>query len=280
MGMKISDQTKPASVVNAGKDSVIQYLTAVWKYRNLIYVFAYQEFKLQYAQTRLYFLWMILRPLMVLGLFTFIFDRLIHLPGVNYPYPLFALSGILIWNSFSFMVNNAGNVILANQQLVRKMYFPRIILVFSKMIVGLAETVVTILLILLLAILIKFPLRFEILLLPLFIFANLIVGLAIAIWLNALTIRFRDLHQITPTLVGFLVWLTPVFYPTSLIPANYSFFIYLNPIAGVIQGCRWAILGDSLPSLFFLPSFAFFIVLLFFGLLFFISAESDLADYI
>ena len=81
-------------------------------------------------------------------------------------------------------------------------------------------------------------------------------------------------------LVGFLVWLTPVFYPTSLIPAKYSFFIYLNPIAGIIQGCRWAILGDSLPSLFFLPSFVFFIVLFFSGLLFFISTESDLADYI
>ncbi len=280
MGIKLSDQAKPASVVKAGKDSVIQYLTAVWKYRNLIYVFAFQEFKLQYAQTRLYFLWMILRPLMVLGLFTFIFDRLIHLPGVNYPYPLFALSGILIWNSFSFMVNNAGNVIIANQQLVRKMYFPRIILVFSKMIVGLVETFITILLILLLAVLIKFRLRFEILLLPVFIFVNLIIGLAIAIWLNALTIRFRDLHQITPTLVGFLVWLTPVFYPTSLIPTNYSFLLYLNPIAGVIQGCRWAILGDSIPSLFFLPSFVFFIALFFSGLLFFIRAESDLADYI
>lgn len=104
---------------------------------------------------------MLLRPLMVLGLFTLVFDRLIHLPGVNYHYPLFALSGILIWNNFSFMVNNAGNVVLANQQLVRKMYFPRIILIFSKLLVGLAETVITILMIVILAVPIKFPMRFE-----------------------------------------------------------------------------------------------------------------------
>ena len=278
--MEISNQIKPLRIVKSGRDSATDYFKEVWKHRNLVLVFALQEFKLQYAQTRLNLLWMILRPLMVLALFTFIFDQLIHLQGVSYPYLLFALTGMLIWNNFSFMVNNAGNVIMANQQLVKKMYFPRIILVFSKMLVGLAETGVTFLLILMLAAVLQFPLHLQILLLPVFIVVNLIIGLAVAVWLNALTIRYRDLHQFVPTLVGFLIWLTPVFYPVSLIPSKYSFLVYFNPIAGAIQGCRWAVLGDSFPDLRFLPSFVFFTLLLISGLLIFIRTESDLADYI
>ena len=278
--MEISNQIKPLRIVKSGRDSATDYFKEVWKHRNLVLVFALQEFKLQYAQTRLNLLWMILRPLMVLALFTFIFDQLIHLQGVSYPYLLFALTGMLIWNNFSFMVNNASNVIMANQQLVKKMYFPRIILVFSKMLVGLAETGVTFLLILMLAAVLQFLLHLQILLLPVFIVVNLIIGLAVAVWLNALTIRYRDLHQFVPTLVGFLIWLTPVFYPVSLIPSKYSFLVYFNPIAGAIQGCRWAVLGDSFPDLRFLPSFVFFTLLLISGLLIFIRTESDLADYI
>lgn len=278
--METSTHIKPLRIVKSGRDSATDYFKEVWKHRNLVLVFALQEFKLQYAQTRLNLLWMILRPLMVLALFTFIFDQLIHLQGVSYPYLLFALTGMLIWNNFSFMVNNAGNVIMANQQLVKKMYFPRIILVFSKMLVGLAETGVTFLLILMLAAVLQFPLHLQILLLPVFIVVNLIIGLAVAVWLNALTIRYRDLHQFVPTLVGFLIWLTPVFYPVSLIPSKYSFLVYFNPIAGAIQGCRWAVLGDSFPDLRFLPSFVFFTLLLISGLLIFIRTESDLADYI
>ncbi len=278
--MEISNQIKPLRIVKSGRDSATDYFKEVWKHRNLVLVFALQEFKLQYAQTRLNLLWMILRPLMVLALFTFIFDQLIHLQGVSYPYLLFALTGMLIWNNFSFMVNNASNVIMANQQLVKKMYFPRIILVFSKMLVGLAEIGVTLLLILMLAAVLHFPLHLQILVLPVFIVVNLIIGLAVAVWLNALTIRYRDLHQFVPTLVGFLIWLTPVFYPVSLIPSKYSFLVYFNPIAGAIQGCRWAVLGDSFPDLRFLPSFVFFTLLLISGLLIFIRTESDLADYI
>lgn len=278
--METSTNIKPLRIVKSGRDSAPDYFKEVWKHRHLVLVFALQELKLQYAQTRFNLLWIILRPLMVLALFTFIFDQLIHLQGVSYPYLLFALTGMLIWNNFSFMVNNAGNVIMANQQLVKKMYFPRIILVFSKMLVGLVETGVTFFLILMLTAVLQFPLHLQILMLPGFIIINLIIGLGVAVWLNALTIRYRDLYQFVPTLVGFLIWLTPVFYPVSLIPSKYSFLVYFNPVAGAIQGCRWAVLGDSFPDLRFLPSFVFFTLLLISGLLIFIRAESDLADYI
>ena len=235
---------------------------------------------MQYIQTRFSFFWVVLKPLMVLALFTFIFDRLMHIPDLIYPYTLFAFSGLIIWNNFSYMVNNAGNVIIANQQLVKKIYFPRIILVFSKILVGLVEVFVSLMLLLLLIAFLHYPLHWQILFLPVFIFIGLISGTAIAVWLNALTIRYRDLNHFVPTLVGFMIWLTPVFYPVYLIPKNYSFVLYFNPIAGVIQGCRWAILGDAFPSLFFLPSIIFSIFFLLSGIVIFIIAEADLADYI
>jgi len=278
--MHTDEEVKPVKTVKPGKSGAGEYLSEVWKYKNLVVVFAQQEFKVQYVQTRFNWLWVVLRPLMVLALFTFIFGRLIKIPGLNYPYPLFAFSGLIIWNNFSFMINSAGNAVLGSQQVVKKMYFPRIILVFSKLLVGLVEVFVSLGLMLGLIVLLRYPVHPQILFLPLFILLSLIPGTAIAIWMNALTIRYRDLNHFIPVLMGFMIWLTPVFYPVTLVPAEYSFILYLNPLSGVIQGCRWAVLGDSFPSLLFLPSLLASFVLLVAGFLTFISVDSDLADYI
>jgi lipopolysaccharide transport system permease protein len=274
------EEVKPLKSVKPGKSSFGEYLSEVWKYKNLILVFAQQEFKGQYVQTRLNWLWVIFRPLMVLGLFTFIFGKLIKIPGLSYPYPLFAFSGLIIWNNFSFMINSAGNAVLGSQQIVKKIYFPRVILVFAKLLLSLLEVVVSIALMLILIAALGYPVHAQILFLPVFILLALIPGTAIAIWMNALTIRYRDLNHFIPVLLGFLIWLTPVFYPVTLVPKEYSFILYLNPLAGVIQGCRWAVLGDSFPSLLFLPALIGSFFLLLAGFLIFIRVDSDLADYI
>ena len=278
--MQRNEGEKPVKTVKPGNSSLVEYLAEIWKYKNLIFVFAQQEFKVQYVQTRFTWLWVIFRPLMVLGLFTFIFGKLIKIPGLNYPYPLFAFSGLIIWNNFSFMINSAGNAVLGSQQIVKKIYFPRIILIFSKLLVGLVEVMVSLGLMLVLIALLHYPIHPQILLLPCFIFLSIIPGTAIAIWMNALTIRYRDLNHFIPVLMGFLIWLTPVFYPVTLIPAEYSFILYLNPLSGVIQGCRWAVLGDTFPSPLFIPSFLASFVFLLAGFLIFIRVDSELADYI
>ncbi len=277
--MQKSENTKPTKIIKSSRN-IGEYNREIWQYKNLILIFAIHEFKVQYIQTRFGFLWVLFRPIMVLALFTFVFDRLIHIPGLKYPYTIFAFSGLIVWNNFSYMVNNAGSAIISNQQLIKKNYFPRIILIFSKMLVGLVEVLVSIMLLLLLIVFLRYPLHWQIIFLPVFILFGLICGTSIAIWLNILTIRYRDLNHFVPILIGYLIWLTPVFYPVSLIPQNYSFILYFNPIAGVIQGCRWAILADSFPSLFFLPSFIFSFLLLLLGFLIFIRSEYDLADYI
>jgi lipopolysaccharide transport system permease protein len=104
--------------------------------------------------------------------------------------------------------------------------------------------------------------------------------MALAIWLNVLTARYRDLNQFVPTVIGFMIWVTPVFYPVSLIPPRFSFFLYLNPLVGDIQGCRWSVLGDTFPSLWFLPSFIFSLIMLITGFMIFIRTEDSLVDYI
>jgi lipopolysaccharide transport system permease protein len=271
---------KPQKIISAGSLNIKEYFGELVQYRHLIWVFALQEIKAQYVQTRLSLIWVVLRPLMVLALFTFIFDRLIKIPGLMYPYPLFAFSGLLVWNNFSYLVNTGGNVIMSNHTLVKKIYFPRIILLLSKLLISLVELGVSLLLMFLLMAVIGYPVSLRILLLPVFLSISILAGLTIAVWLSALTIKHRDFHQFVPTLIGFMIWLTPVFYPVTLIPRSYSFVVYLNPISAAIQGCRWAILGDTLPSLYYLPVIVLCSIFFIIGLLIFIRSEGDLVDYI
>jgi lipopolysaccharide transport system permease protein len=271
---------QPTKIASGAPLSFAEYVREVVQYRQLIWVFALQEIKTQYVQTRLNLLWVVVRPLMVLALFTFIFDKLIKIPGLLYPYPLFAFIGLWVWNNFSYLVNNGGNVILGNQNLIRKMYFPRLILLFSKLVVSLIELSVSLVLTLLLMAALGSPVSTRILFVPAFVSISVLVGLTIAIWLNVLNIKYRDLHQFVPTLIGFMIWLTPVFYPVTLIPKAYSFILYLNPISAAIQGCRWAILGDTLPSVYYLPAILGCGVVFVAGLLIFIRSEGDLVDYI
>lgn len=274
------DIKKPTKIIKAGSSPVWEYLHEVWLYRNLIWIFAYQEFRAQYVQTRLTLFWIILRPLIILSIFTFVFDHMIHITGLSYPYPLFAISGLLLWNNFSYMVNNTGSVIVSSQSLIKKYYFPRVILILSKSLIGLIEFGITFLLLLLFMIVWRFPFGTQLILFPFFILITLVIGGAVSIWVNALTIKHRDLHQLVPTLAGFMIWLTPVFYSVTLLPKQFAFLIYFNPMAGAIQGFRWAVLGDPHLSIWYLPSFLVSIFMFVLGFFVFIRAEAELADYI
>lgn len=271
---------KPTHIVSAARLTPGQYLAALVQYRQLIWVFALQEIRAQYIQTRLNLLWVIGRPLLVLALFTFIFTKLFTIPGLRYPYPVFAFIGLWTWNNFSYLINNAGSAIMTQQDLIRKMYFPRLILILSKLVVSLIELSISLVLTLLLMLILGTPLSWHVVFVPVFVSISAVAGLTVAVWLSVLSIRYRDLHQFVPTLVGFMIWLTPVFYPVTVVPPAYSFMLYLNPISAAIQGCRWAILGDTLPSIWYLPAIGVCIALLLWGLMIFINAEDELVDYI
>lgn len=273
-------QPNESTLINAERTTFTKYIKELWRYRNMVWVFAQQELKVSYAQTLFGLFWLVLKPLIILALFTFVFGQLIKIQEMHHPYALFAFSGLTAWNYFSFLVGSGGGVLIASQGLIRKIYFPKMVLPLAKAVVGLAEAIVSLVIMFALMMMWGYPFTVKLLALPLFLLANIITGLGITLWLNALNLRYRDLNQFIPVLVGFLIWLTPVFYPGTLIPSQYSFILYANPMAGVIELYRWAMLGDAFPPTGYFISVIEVIVVFISGTMTFIRAEDDMADYL
>ena len=268
-------------IIEAKAENTLAYLKRVWDFRNLILTMARRDLKAQYAQTILGLFWSVIQPLTGLLVFTLFFDLMIDVGDkIDYPYPLFAFSGMLSWYYFTYLIAHAGTAVQNSRDLINKIYFPKLVLPLSKVIVGGVEFLISLGLLVLLMLFEGHLPNWQIVFLPFFVILNIIVGLSIGIWMSALTVRFRDFHHIIPYLVNFGIWLTPVFYPSTLFPEKLKFLIYINPMAGVIAGFRWTILGDTQPSPYFLISFIASIVLLISGLFFFREVEKTIADLI
>ena len=252
--------------------SLRSYFSELRKYKGLIWVFAVQELKSMYAQTYFGVLWTIMRPLATLSIFTVIFKLFLKVPSQS-PYYLFAFSGMIAWNLFSNISLNTSNAIQQKQAMIRKMYFPKII-------IACVEGLVSLAILFIMMMFERLPVTTHLLLLPVFICFNIICGLAIGIWMNALNIHFRDLNQIIPTIVGIGIWLTPVFYPTTVVPPKYNFLIYMNPMAGVIKGYRFSLLGEPFPELNYWYAMLAALTILLVGIGYFIYVEDTMVDYI
>jgi lipopolysaccharide transport system permease protein len=261
-------------------DNLIKYLEKTCQFRHLIFSLARRDLKVQYAQTFLGFLWSVIQPLTSLLVWTFFFDKLIQVDTGHIPYPLFAFSGMIAWYYFTNIFSNAGTSLVNSQDLIRKIYFPRIVLPLSKVLVGFVEFIISITLLFIIMIVMGTSPSWKIVYMPFFILFNIITGLAFGLWLSALTIRYRDFQHIIPFLIYLGIWLTPVFYPTTLIPNEYSFLVYINPIAAVIAGYRWSLLGGDSMSPYYLISFVLVALILVSGFAYFRKNESIIADYI
>ena len=256
------------------------YLQRCWDYRYLLWGLAKRDLKAKYAQTVLGIAWSLLKPLTGLVIFTLFFDKLIKIDTQEIPYPVFAFTGMTAWYFFTYIISAGGTSLMESQDLLKKVYFPKLIMPISKVLVGFLDFVLSFLLLILLMVFTGHGLRWQIVFLPLFIVLNMITGLSIGIWLSALTIRYRDFYHIIPYLVNFSIWLTPVFYPGTLLPEQYSWALYINPMAGVIAGFRWALLGDIFPDVYYLVSFFIVVALLVSGFFYFKFIEKEIADLI
>ncbi len=245
--MDIVIEPKPLKVITPDSPGIAEYWREMVKYRSLIVVFAQQEIKAMYAQTYFGLLWSVIRPLITLAIFSVIFNYFLKVPTEK-PYYVFAFAGMIAWNFFSLISNSASTAILAKQNLIRKMYFPKLILPLSKVLVASVDFAVSLVIIFSMMVYEGGMFGIQTLSLPFFVLLNVLCGLAVALWMNSLNIRFRDLHQIIPAIIGIAIWVTPVFYPTTIIPAGYDFFVYANPMAGVIKGFRFALLGEAFPE--------------------------------
>lgn len=278
----MSQTTKqvPVRVIKAGSKSLFEYLDSVWQFRGLVYTLAVRDLKVQYAQTVLGILWSAIQPLTFLFIFTVFFTQLFQVDTGDIPFNLFAFTGIICWYYFTNIIGHAGTALSSAQDLIKKVYFPKLILPLAKVMVGLAEFAISFGLLVLMMLIQGFVPGPKLLLLPFLLLAIIITGLSVALWLSALTVKYRDFHHLIPYVVNFGIWLTPVFYPTTIVPAEYSFIIHWNPMAALTEGFRWIMLTDQVPSSKYLVSFVPVLFLFVTGLFYFKNVESRISDYV
>ena len=268
--------------IDSGRVPLTTYLREVWQARRLVLTFARRDIQVKYAQSALGLFWVLLQPITGAVIFTVFFTALFDwgASGIEAPYFLFAFGGYTSWMFFSYIVQSAGSALLQEESLIKKVHFPKLILPFAKSLVGLVDYAVSIVLLLVLA-LATGSLHWVGLwaMVPAVVLVG-ILGLSIAIWLSALTIRYRDFHHIIPYIVNFGIWLTPIFFPTSFLRELVGDFIYINPMAGAVDLFRWSILGTPFPSPWFAVSFVVSVVALVAGIRYFQRIEMLIADYL
>lgn len=265
-------------IVDASDSSFKIDFKELKNYRDLFYILAYRDLRVRYAQTFLGFIWALLQPLATLLIFILVFGMAVKVDTGGIPYPLFAISGISMWAYFGFVLNQSGNSVIGAQEMIKKIYFPRLVIPLSKAVVGFVDFGVALIMLIILMYVYDFTPSFNILFAPLFILLNIIAALSVGIWLSALTIRYRDFQHLIPFLVQFGMYATPVAYPARLVPENYQLLYNLNPMAGVIQGFRWSVFGGDAPDVYFYISMTVILVLFVSSLFYFKKVEDVMAD--
>jgi lipopolysaccharide transport system permease protein len=250
----------------------------LWEYRELLYFLAWRDIKVRYKQTALGAAWALLQPLFLMVIFTLLFGRVAKV-AVPVPYPVFAFCGLLPWQLFAFGLSQSSTSLVANQHLINKVYFPRLIIPISSILVGLLDFAVAFGLLLgLMAYYHIMPGR-NVLLLPFFVLLTVATSLTAGIWLSAMNVRYRDVQYTLGFLTQFWMLATPVGYPASAIPERWRWVMALNPMASVVEGFRWAVLGHgSTPDASLAISGAILVFLLITGLHYFRRVEKTIAD--
>jgi lipopolysaccharide transport system permease protein len=271
-------------VVDADKKGLKLNLKELVQYKDLFLILAYRDLRVRYAQTFLGFFWAFLQPASTLLIFTIVFGKAVKVDTGGVPYPIFAICGMAAWSYFSFVLNQSGNSIIGAQEMVKKIYFPRLVIPLSKAVVGFVDFGIAMLFLVVLFLIYGFMPEGPVYLLPFFMLLTILAALGVGIWLSALTIRFRDFQHIVPFMVQFGLYATPVGYPSEIIlknlPAWGSFIFFLNPMAGIIEGFRWSILGGRLPSDYIYVSICVILVLFISSLYYFKKVEKVMADIV
>ncbi len=257
----------------------------LWEYRELLYFLAWRDVKVRYKQTALGVLWVILQPLATVAILSLVFGSLLKVPSGGVPYPLFLLSALLPWNYFSSTLSRCSTSLVGSANLITKVYFPRLVIPLSASFSGMVDFFVALSLVVGMLLYYGILPGFGILLLPAFLTLALFAAVGFGLWLAALNVRFRDVNYLVPFLLQIWMYGTPVIYGSSLIPERFQWILALNPMTGVVEGFRWALLGGHLSNVQNLEwSFLVGIVIVFLvaisAMLFFRSTERTFADLI
>ena len=257
-------------------------LRELWQYRELIYFMTWRDLKVRYKQTLLGASWAVLRPFMTMVVFSIFFGDLAKVPSDNVPYPIFAFTALLPWELFVAALSQASRSLVQNANMVTKIYFPRIILPLATILAGVVDFAIAFIVLLGMMAYYHVVLTPVALFIPLFLLLALIASLGVGLWLAAMNVLYRDIAYITPFLTQFWLFVTPIAYPASMVPEKWRLLYAINPMTGVVEGFRWAILGttQSAPIQLLLISTVVSLILLVSGLFFFRRMERSFADMI
>ena len=255
-------------------------LAELWEYRELLYLLTWRDVRVRYKQTALGGAWAILQPVLMMVVFSIFFGRLMNAPSDGIPYPVFSFCALLPWQLFSFGLTQAGNSLVANQHVITKVYFPRLLVPLSAVIAGLLDFAVAFVVLLGLMAFYGIVPTIAIITLPFFILLALASAVAAGLWLSALNVQYRDIRHAIPFLTQVWLFATPIAYSSSLVPKQWQLLYSLNPMVGVVDGFRWALLGTTPPATMIFVSALVVGVLLGGGLLYFRRVEKTFADVV
>ena len=277
----------PLTVLRPRSGWQVVDLAELWRFRDLLWIFALRDIKIRYKQTMLGALWAVIQPVVQMVVFAVFFgkmlgveDRIEQIEGRVVPYAVFALSGQVLWNFFNATVTTSANSLLANAEILRKIYVPRIILPFSSAGAPLVDGVIAFVVLLLLMLYYQQPLVLSILLAPVVALGAIIAALGVGILLAALSVSYRDFKYMVPFMVQIWFFVTPVIYPVAILPEDYAWVLYLNPMAGIIETHRAVVLGTTLNVDGLMLSFGVAVLLLVAGLFYFGRVERRFADVV
>lgn len=275
----------PAVVIQPTRGLASLQLPAVWQYRELLYFLVWRDIKVRYKQSVLGVLWIIIQPVVSMVIFSVIFGGLLNVPSGGVPYPIFAFAALLPWNYFAGSLARSSTGLVDSAHLITKVYFPRLIIPIAGVLSGLVDFAIAFLVLVGLMLYYGVAPTLAVVLLPAFLLLALLTALGFSLWLSAFNVRFRDVKHLIPFLVQTWMYATPVIYGSTLIPERFRFLLGLNPMTGVVEGFRWALLGQQLaeaqpPGPLFALSVAITLLVLAGGLIYFRATERTFADIV
>ncbi len=271
----------PVTIIRPSQGGFNFNLGDLWEYRELLYFFVWRDIKVRYKQTALGVAWAVIQPVMTMIVFSIFFGRLAKIQSEGVPYPVFAFAALLPWQLFAYSLTEASNSILSNQNLVTKVYFPRLAIPVASTIAGLVDFAIAFVVLLCIMAYYRIVPGLAIFFAPFFILLAIVTALSVGLWLSALNVKYRDVRYVIPFLTQIWMFATPVAYPSSLLPEPWHTLYGLNPMAGVVEGFRWMLLGTGTgPGPMLAVSVAAVIVLFVGGLWYFRKMESTFADIV
>jgi lipopolysaccharide transport system permease protein len=272
---------QPEILIKPGMGA-LHYWRDVWRYRELFLFLAWRDILVRYKQTVIGVAWSILRPLLTMLVFTVVFGKLAKLPSNGVPYPVMVFVAMLPWQFFANSLTESSNSLIGNANLLTKVYFPRLIVPASSVIVSLMDFLISLVLLAGLMFWYRVIPDSKVLLLPLFLLFALLTTFGAGLWFSALNVKYRDFRYVVPFLVQFGLYISPVGFSSDVVPEPWRLLYYINPMAGVIDGFRWALLGDAFPVNWpgFCLSAPLALLLLLSGVFYFRQIERSFADVV